>query len=100
MHGTKSRAPARRDPSPPDRIQEAPALTDRKSLPVKRTKAKPQEEEAPTYDADEVPPQPPPPPSRQPSEKRETPDQFWNNTIKNMREKKLTQYKFICSSAF
>jgi hypothetical protein len=80
-------------PVPQIEIKSAPELKDRKSLPVKRSKAKPQEEEeeAPTYDADEVPPQPPPQPSRQPPEKRETPEQFWNNTIQNMREKKLTQ---------
>jgi hypothetical protein len=87
-------------PVPQIENKKAPALRDRNTLPVKRSKAKPQEEEAPTYDADEVPPPPQPEPSRQPPEKRETPDQFWRNTMKNMREQKLSQYKSLCSNAF
>jgi hypothetical protein len=87
-------------PGPQIEIKKAPTLRDRKTLPVKRSKAKPQEEEALTYDADEVPPPPPPEPSRQPPEKRETPEQFWRNTMKNTREQKLSQYKSLCSNAF
>jgi hypothetical protein len=71
-----------------------------KKVPVKRSKAKPREAAAPTYDADEVPPPPPPPASRLAREKHETPEQFWRNTITNMREKKLSQYKSLLSNAF
>jgi hypothetical protein len=68
-----------------------------KKAPVKRSKTKPRE--APTYDADEVPPPPPPPASRL-REKHETPEQFWRNTVNNLREKKLSQYKSLLSNAF
>ena len=85
-------------PVPKIEIKIAPTIKDRKSLPVKRTrKTQPL---VPTHDADEVPPQPPPEPSRQKPERHETPEQFWNNTIKNMKEKKLNQYKSLCSNAF
>ena len=70
----------------------------RKTLPVKRAKAKAKNTEQ--YDADEVAPQPPPPPSREKAMKPESPDQFWNNTVKNMKEKKMQQYKNLCSNAF
>ena len=85
----------------------------RKTLPVKRAKAKAKAKETEKYDADEVSsasrlnldfvkvaPQPPPPPSREKAIKLESPDQFWNNTVKNMKEKKMQQYKNLCSNAF
>ena len=76
-------------PVPKMEIKITPTIKDRKILPDKRTRTT--QPLAPTQDADEVPAPPPPEPSRQPPEKRETPDQFWNNTMKNMREKKLSQ---------
>ena len=84
-------------PVPQIEFKSSPAIKERKTLPVKRAKAKAKTEE---YDADEVPPQPPPPPSREKLVKPETPDQFWNNTLKNMKEKKMQQYKALCSNAF
>ena len=84
-------------PVPQIEFKSSPTLKERKTLPVKRAKTKAKTEE---YDADEVPPQPPPPPSREKLVKPETPDQFWNNTLKNMKEKKMQQYKALCSNAF
>jgi hypothetical protein len=75
--------------------QIAPTLKDRKSLPVKRTKATQQQQ---AYEEAYTPP--PPPPSRQKPEKRETPEEYWNTTVKNMKEKKLAEYKYLCSNAF
>jgi hypothetical protein len=46
----------------------------------------------------QVPPSPPPPPPK--TEQYETPGEFWKHTINNMKEKRLTQYKNLCSSAF
>jgi hypothetical protein len=74
--------------------QIAPTLKGRKSLPVKRVKATQQQQQQ-----QQAPP-PPPPASRQKPEKRETPDEYWNTTVKNMKEKKLAEYKFLCSNAF
>jgi hypothetical protein len=54
----------------------------------------------PTHDPDEVPPQPPPPPSREKHARPETPDEFWNNTIKNMKDKKDKQYASLIKCAF
>jgi hypothetical protein len=67
-----------------------------------RAKAKPRAkvEPKPTHDADEVPPQGPAPPSRAPPMKYESPDEFWNNTIKNMKEKKKKQYEQLAAQAF
>jgi hypothetical protein len=48
----------------------------------------------------EVPPQGPAPPSRAPPIKYESPDEFWNNTIKNMKEKKKKQYEQLAAQAF
>jgi hypothetical protein len=71
-------------PVPKIEVKKATALRGRKSLPVKRTKTKQEEEDIPET----------------PSRQNETPEQFWNNTVKNMRERKLSQYKFLCSNAF
>jgi hypothetical protein len=67
-----------------------------------RAKAKPRAKPTPqpTHDADEVPPQGPAPPSRAPPMKYESPDEFWNNTIKNMKEKKKKQYEQLAAQAF
>jgi hypothetical protein len=80
-----------------------------------RAKAKPRAKPTPkpTHDADEVriprnsklnevevPPQGPAPPSRAPPIKYESPDEFWNNTIKNMKEKKKKQYEQLAAQAF
>ena len=85
-------------PIPQIEIKNATQIKGLKKLPVKRAKPKPQEQ-PPTHDPDESPP-----PIEylrvEKSEKRETPEQFWNNTIKNMKEKKLNQYKSLCSNAF
>ena len=85
-------------PIPQIEIKNAPQIKGLKKLPVKRAKPKPQEQ-PPTHDPDEEPP-----PIEylriEKHEKRETPEQFWNNTIKNMKEKKLNQYKSLCSNAF
>jgi hypothetical protein len=32
--------------------------------------------------------------------KYESPDEFWNNTIKNMKEKKKKQYEQLAAQAF
>ena len=80
-------------PIPQIEIKNAPQLKGLKQIPVKRAKPKPQEQ----------PPEEPPPIAYlriEKPEKRETPEQFWNNTIKNMKEKKLNQYKSLCSNAF
>ena len=84
-------------PVPQIEFKSTPTLKERKTLPVKRAKAKAKPVE---YDTDEVSPQPAPQPSRGKPVKPETPDQFWNNTVKNMKEKKIQQYKFLCSNAF
>jgi hypothetical protein len=55
---------------------------------------------ADTHAADEVPPQAPPPPSRPPKQKHETPDQFWTNTLKHMKERKSLQYQKLAAAAF
>jgi hypothetical protein len=47
-----------------------------------------------------VPEQGPPPPSRAPKQKHETPDQFWSNTLKQMKEKKQQQYQKLAAAAF
>jgi hypothetical protein len=69
-----------------------------------RAKAKPRAKPTPkpTHDADEVevPPQGPAPPARAPPMKYESPDEFWNNTIKNMKEKKKKQYEQLAAQAF
>jgi hypothetical protein len=72
-------------PVPKIETKKTTAIRDRKSLTVKRTKIKQEEEE-------DIP--------ETPSRQNETPEQFWNNTVKNMRERKLSQYKFLCSNAF
>jgi type IV secretory pathway VirB10-like protein len=81
-------------PAPEIEVKNGQTLTGRKSLPVKRTKATQQQQ------AHEEAYTPPPPPSRQKPEKRETPEEYWNTTVKNMKEKKLAEYKFLCSNAF
>ena len=86
-------------PVPQIEFKSTPTLKQRKTLPVKRAKAK-AKAKTEEYDADEVPPQPPAPPSREKPVRPETPDQFWNNTVKNMKEKKMQQYKNLCSNAF
>jgi hypothetical protein len=73
--------------------QIAPTLKGRKTLPVKRTKTTQQQSYEETY-------KPPPPPSRQKPEKPETPEEYWNTVEKNMRDKKMAEYKFLCSNAF
>jgi hypothetical protein len=73
-------------PVPKIETKKATALRDRKSLPVKRTKIKQEEEE------EDIP--------KTPSRQNETPEQFWSNTVNNMRERRLSQYKFLCSNAF
>jgi hypothetical protein len=70
-----------------------------------RAKAKPkaqpqQDSREPTHAADEVPERGPPPPSRAPKQKFETPDQFWANTLKQMKEKKNQQYQKLAAAAF
>jgi hypothetical protein len=54
----------------------------------------------PTHAPDEVPEQGPPPPSRALKQKHETPDQFWANTLKQMKEKKKQQYEQLAAAAF
>ena len=91
-------------PIPQIEIKNAPQIKDRKTLPVKRAKGKPQQqplqEQPPTHDPDEVPPQTPKPQHRDQHEKHETPEEFWRNTLKSMKEKKLAQYKSQCSNVF
>ena len=85
-------------PIPQIEIKNAPQIKGLKKLPIKRAKPKAQVI-VPTHDADEEPP-PIDYLRIEKPEKRETPEQFWNNTIKNLKEKKLSQYKFLCSNAF
>ena len=88
-------------PVPQIEFKSTPSLKERKTLPVKRAKAKAKTAtETIEYDADEVPPPPRAPASKVIPTKPETPDQFWTNTVKNMKEKKMQQYKALCSNAF
>jgi hypothetical protein len=84
-----------------------PGIETQKDPAPKRTraKAKPkaqqqQDSREPTHAADEVPPQRPPLPSRAPKQKLETPDQFWSNTLRKMKEKKNQQYQKLAAAAF
>ena len=78
-------------PIPQIEIKNAPQLKGLKKLPVKRAKPKPQEQ-PPTHDPDEVPPQSPKPLSWEQLVKRETPEEFWRNTLRSMKENKSAQY--------
>ena len=98
--------PVAEAPSTPE-VEEKPAPGLEKQPPPKRTrpkakpKAKPQEDsQEPTHAPDEVPEQGPPPPSRAPKQKQETPDQFWSNTLRQMKEKKNQQYQKLAAAAF
>ena len=57
-----------------------------------KARVKPQEQ-APTHDPDEVPPQEPPSPSREKPQKHETPEELWHNTLRIMKGEKDKQYK-------
>jgi hypothetical protein len=88
-------------------VEEKPAPGLEKQPPPKRTrakakpKAKPQQDpQEPTHAPDEVPEQEPPPPSRAPKQKHETPDQFWSNTLRQMKEKKNQKYQQLAAAAF
>jgi hypothetical protein len=90
-------------------VEETPATpgVEEKQPPPKRIrakakpKAKPQQDpQEPTHAPDEVPERGPPPPSRAPQQKHETPDQFWSNTLKQMKEKKNQQYQKLAAAAF
>ena len=74
-------------PIPQIEIKNAPQLKGLKNLPIKRAKPKPQEQ-PPTHDPDEVPPQSPKHLSWEQLVKRETPQEFWRNTLRSMKEKK------------
>jgi hypothetical protein len=71
-------------PVPKIETKKATAPTARKSLPVRRTKIIQVEEDIPETS----------------SRQNETPEQFWSTTVNNMRERRLSQYKFLCSNAF
>jgi hypothetical protein len=95
-------------PIPAIEIKNAPQIKDRKTLPVKRAKAKakakikePQQEllDEP-YTGEDDPPRPPKVQYKDPNEKHETPAEFWSNTLKNAKNKKKEQYKYLCSNAF
>ena len=88
-------------PVPHIEFKSTPTLKERKTLPVKRAKAKAKTAtETVGNDADEVPPPPKAPTSREKPTKPETPDQFWNTTVRNMQEKKMQQYMALGSNAF
>ena len=87
-------------------VEEKPAPGLEKQPPPNRTRAKakpkaqPQQDaREPTHAPDEVPDQGPPPPSRAPKQKHETPDEFWSNTLKQMKEKKNQQYQKLAAAA-
>jgi hypothetical protein len=83
--------------TPGEEKQPAPKRPRAKAKP----KAKPQQDpREPTHAPDEVPEQGPPPPSRAPKQKHETPDEFWSNTLKQMKEKKNQQYQKLAAAAF
>jgi hypothetical protein len=71
--------------------------------PKTKAKAKPKvkiQDHPDTHEPDEVPPRGPPPPSREKKQKPETPDEFWRNTLQNMKEKKDRQYASLTAAAF
>jgi hypothetical protein len=71
--------------------------------PKNKAKAKPKvkiQDHPATHDPDEVPPRGPPPPSREKPRKPETPDEFWQNTLRTMKEKKDRQYASLIAAAF
>jgi hypothetical protein len=82
--------------TPGEEKQPAPKRPRAKAKP----RAKPQDPREPTHAPDEVPEQEPPPPSRAPKQKHETPDEFWSNTLKQMKEKKKQQYQKLAAAAF
>jgi hypothetical protein len=103
----KAAAPGLEEPAPTPQEAEAPEveipvveikIADKKPRAKAKPRAKPTPQ--PTHEADEVPPQGPAPPSRAPPIKYESPDEFWNNTIKNMKEKKKKQYEQLAAQAF
>ena len=103
-------------PVPQIEFKSTPSLKECKTLPVKRAKAKAKTAtETLEYDTDEMQPRqrrdlptkvekPMKPETstklRLSQRADETPDQFWTNTVKNMKEKKMQQYKALCSNAF
>ena len=101
-------------PVPQIEFKSTPSIKERTTLPVKRAKAKAKTAtETVEYDADEVEPRQTAEVSRAKPTKPETstklrlsqradetPDQFWTNTVKNMKEKKMQQYKALFSNAF
>jgi hypothetical protein len=107
----KATPPGLEEPAPTPQEEEPPEveipvveikIADAAPTKKPRAKAKPRAKPTPqpTHDADEVPPQGPAPPSRAPPIKYESPDEFWNNTIKNMKEKKKKQYEQLAAQAF
>jgi outer membrane biosynthesis protein TonB len=108
----KSEPPPVAETPPPEKspeVEETPATPGEKEKqpPPKRTrpKAKPkaqpqQDSREPTHAPDEVPEPGPPPPSRAPKQKLETPDQFWSNTLKQMKDRKNQQYQKLAAAAF
>jgi hypothetical protein len=79
-----------KEPPTPKRVRAKP-----------KPKAQPQQDSRePTHAPDEVPERGPPPPSRAPKQKLETPDQFWSNTLKQMKEKKNLQYQKLAAASF
>jgi hypothetical protein len=93
-------------PSPPEvENPRTPGIETPKEPTPKCTRAKAkaqpqQDQQEPTHAADKVPPQAPPPSSRPPKQKHETPDQFWTNTLKQMKERKSLQYQKLAAAAF
>jgi hypothetical protein len=93
-------------PIPAIEIKNAPQIKDLKSLPVKRAKAKAKAKEPPQelldepYTGDDNPPRPPKAQYKDPNVKHETPEEFWSTTLKNAKNKKKEQYKYLCSNAF
>ena len=93
--------------TPDVELEEPPPETNIKKVPVKRAKAKakpqPNEEEQPnkpTLENGGVLPSGIEAPYKGQMDIEESPEQFWRRTMKEMKEKKKSQYKKLCSNAF
>ena len=86
-------------PIPQIEIKNAPQIKNLKTLPVKSGKAKAKaipeqiEEKEPASLAPEAP-------YKSQCTKHETPEEFWRNTMKALKDKKMAHYKYLCSNAF
>ena len=74
-----------------------------KAKPRAKPKAKPKDKPVPTQDYpthDDEGQRIRPPPSMEKPTRPETPEQFWNSTLKNMKDKKDRQYASLIQAAF